>query len=118
MNFQDKVFETTADFRARAAALTRTAIGAARLQANAASGRVSKLKTTLGALTLAGRQLNKVARRHVSRLVKQNSSIARDAGKEISALARSTYRQLSKQDAAPVRRTRKSAARKRAAKAA
>jgi hypothetical protein len=118
MNFQDKVFETTADFRVRAAALTQAALDAARLQAGVASGRVAKLKTTLSALQVAGRELNKVTRRHVSRLVKQNSSIARDAGKEFSALARSTLQQLSRGPAAPVRKARKTAARKRAAKAA
>ena len=115
MNFQDKVFESTADFRARAASLTQAAFATARTRANQAAGRVAKLKPALAALQVAGREFNKVARRHVSRLVKQNSTIARDAGKDVSALARSTYLQLSKREAAPARKPRKTAARKRAA---
>ena len=118
MNFQDKVIETTADFRARAAALTQAALVTVRAQADAATGKVAQLKTSLSALQLAGREFNKVARRHVSRFVKQNSSIAREAGKEVSALARTTYQQLSKREAAPARKPRKTAARKRTAKAA
>jgi hypothetical protein len=57
-----------------------------------------------------------VARRHVSRFVKENSVIARDAGKEVTALARSTYSSLIKQAASPARKSARktSAARKRA----
>jgi hypothetical protein len=120
MNFHDKVFETTADFRARAVALSHTAIDGVRVCASAASSRVAVLRSSLSALRVAGRELNKVTRRHVSRLVKQNSSIARNAGKEFSALARATLQQLS-QDAAPARKVRKPpkvAAGKRTAKAA
>ena len=100
MNFQEKVFETTADFRAQAAK------------------RVETLKGSLAALKVAGVEFNKVARRHVTRCVKENSVIAAEAGKEVSALARATYAQLANKPAAPARKarkTRKPVARTRAA---
>jgi hypothetical protein len=97
MNFQEKVFETTADFRAQAAK------------------RVETLKGSFAALKVAGAEFNKVARRHVSRFVKENSAIATEAGKDVSALARATYARLASKPAAPARKTRKPAARKRAA---
>jgi hypothetical protein len=101
MNFQEKVAETTADFRAKAAK------------------RVETLKGSLAALKVAGTELNKVARRHVSRFVKENSAIATEAGKEVGALARATYAQLANKPSVTPRKTRKPAARKRAtAKAA
>jgi|SRR5689334_12383681 len=118
MNFQDKVIETTADFRARAAALAQTAFVNVRARANATTGRVARLKTSLTALQAAGRELNKVARRHVFRFVQQNASIARDAGKDVSALARSTYQQLADRKSASARKPRKTAARKRNTSAA
>lgn len=114
MNFQDKVFESAADFRARAIALTQTTLAGARSRATQAAGSVAQLKTSLAALRVAGRELNKVASRHVARFVKQNSSLAREAGKEVSALARSTYRQLSKREAT-AGKSRKTVTRKRAA---
>lgn len=101
MNFQEKVFETTADFRAIAAK------------------RMETLKGSLAALKVAGNEFNKVARRHASRFVKENSAIAVEAGKEVGALARATYAQLAKKPATATRKARKPAARKRAtAKAA
>ena len=95
MNFQEKVFETTAEFRAQAAR------------------RVETLKGSLAALKSAGTELNKVARRHVSRFVKENSAIAVEAGKEVGALARATYAQLANKPAATIRKARKPTARKR-----
>ena len=118
MNFQTKIIETAADFRARAAAVTEATVEIARGQAAANAGRVARIKTSLSALQLAARELNKVARRHVSRLVKQNSTIAREAGKEVTALARSTYQQMSKRDAEVTRKPPKATARKRATKRA
>ena len=118
MNFQSKVFETTADLRARAAALANVAVVTARTRANQAAERVGTLKGSLAALQLAGRDFNKVARRHVSKFVKQNTAIAREAGKDVSALARSTYSQLATRETVVTRKPRKAAARKRAAKAA
>jgi hypothetical protein len=106
MNFQEKLFENTAALRARAAAL--------------ATKRVAVLKGSFSALTVAGRELNKVARRHALRFVKENSSLAMEAGKDVSALARTTYATLAKRTAAPKQKARKTpAVRKRvAAKAA
>lgn len=101
MNFQDKVFESTADLRARTAK------------------RLHILKTSLGALKVAGREFNKVARRHVSRFVKENSVLAIEAGQDVRALARSTYAQISGVEVKPARKVRKAASpRKRATKAA
>lgn len=113
MNFQDQVIESTADFRAGAAALADATVHRAR--AVLTSKRADSVKASLTALQLAGREFNKVARRHVARFVKQNSVIARDAGKEVTALARSTYSSLAKQVAGPAAKTaRKTTARKRA----
>jgi hypothetical protein len=105
MNFQEKMFESTAGLRARAAAV--------------AAKRVEALKGSFAALTVAGRELNKVARRHAVRFVKENSSLAIDAGKDVSALARTTYASLAKRDTAKQKARKTPAARKRAtAKAA
>ena len=94
MNFQEKLFETTADFRSRAAALATVAVAAARARAQVAAKRVEGLKGTFEVLSVAGREFNKVARRHVGRFVKENSTIAAAAGKDVSSLARSTYSTL------------------------
>ncbi len=101
MNFQEKMFETTADLRGRAAAL--------------AAKRVEALKGSLTALTVAGRELNKVARRHAVRFVKENSSLAIDAGKDVSALARSTYATLAKRGTVKQKARKAPTVRKRAA---
>ncbi len=60
----------------------------------------TSLKGSFATLTVAGRELNKVARRHAARFVKENSTIAVDAGKDVSALARTTYATLAKRAAA------------------
>ncbi|MEJ0084486.1 MAG: hypothetical protein WDO72_02280 [Pseudomonadota bacterium] len=99
MNFQEKVLEATAELRSRAAK------------------RVEGLKGSLATLSVASREFNKVARRHVARFVKENSTIAVAAGKDVSALARTTFATLAKRPAAKT--TRKPPARKRSsAKAA
>jgi len=95
MNLQEKVLESTAALRARAAK------------------RVDDLKGSLATLTVAGRELNKVARRHVARFVKENSTLAVSAGKEVSALARNTYATLSTRPAAPQKARKAVSARKR-----
>jgi hypothetical protein len=118
MNFQEKVFETTAELRSRATAFANATIVAARSQATQAARRVDTLKGSLASLKVAGRALNTVARRHGSRFVKENSAIALDAAKDVSALARATYSQLSKRETAAARKRRKPTARKRASKAA
>jgi hypothetical protein len=117
MNFQEKVLETTADLRARAAALANAAVANARTRAEVAARRVNVLKGSFTALTVAGRELNKVARRHATRFVKENSTIAVSASKDVSALARTTYATLT-QRAAPAKARKAPAARKRAARKA
>jgi hypothetical protein len=120
MNLQEKMFETTAELRTRAAALATEAISRARVRAQLAAKRVESLKGSISALTVAGRELNKVARRHAVRFVKENSSLAADAGKDVSALARSTYATLARRaptKRAPIKRVARKAtpARKRTA---
>jgi len=118
MNFQEKLFESTADLRTRAAALANVAVSRARARAQVAATRVEALKGTFGALTVAGREFNKVARRHAIRFVKENSTIAVEAGKDVSALARTTYATLAKRTAAPQKARKAPAARKRAVRKA
>jgi hypothetical protein len=115
MNFQDKMRETTAELRERAAALASAAVKTARARAENAARRVEMLKGPLAKLTQAGRELNKVARRHAVRFVKENSSIAVEAGKDVSALARTTYASLAKRPVAPKTTARKAAPRRRSA---
>ena len=117
MNFQEKLMEASAEIRTRAAALAASAMGNARAQAELAGKRATQLKASLAVLNGAGRELNKVARRHAARFVKQNSSIAADVRKEVTTLAQSTYASLTRR-AAPKKARRAPAARKRAAKAA
>jgi hypothetical protein len=118
MNFQEKLLESTADLRARAAAIANVAVTTARTRAKLAAKQIVVLKGSFGALTIAGREFNKVARRHAARFVKENSTIAVSAGKDVSALARTTYATLTQRAAAPKARkspaTRKRAARKAA----
>ena len=76
------------------------ALATARMRAQAAAKRADVLKGSLATLTVAGRELNKVARRHAARFVKENSTIAVNAGKDVSALARTTYATLAKRAAA------------------
>jgi hypothetical protein len=117
MKFQEKLLEATADLRSRAALLADEALKTARLRAGITARRVDGLKDSLATLTTAGRAFNKVARRHVTRFVKENSTIAVAAGKDVSALARTTFATLAKRPAA--KKARKAAVRKRStAKAA
>jgi hypothetical protein len=118
MNFQSKVIETTTNLRAQIYALADTAMDATRARAAETAQRAGSLKGTFATLRLAGGQLGKVARRHVSRLVEQNSSLVVDAGKDFSALARATYAQLARRDTVTARKPRKTTSRKRKAKSA
>jgi hypothetical protein len=113
MNLQEKVFETAAGLRARATALADAALVNARARAAFAARRVDTLKGSLASLNVAGRALNTVARRHGSRFVKENSAIALDAAKDVSALARATYSQLAKRGATTTPKRSKALARKR-----
>ena len=116
MNFQEKVLETTAELRTRAAAFANVAVTTARARAEIAAKRVQGLKGSISVLTVAGREFSKLARRHTSRFVKENSSITASAGKDVSALARDTYATLIQR--APTTRARKTPARKRAPRTA
>ena len=122
MNFQEKVLEATADLRSRAALLADEALKTARARAGIAAKRVEVLKGSLATLSVASREFNKVARRHAVRFVKENSTLAAAAGKDVSVLARTTFAALAKRPATLKARkpsARKPAARKRAsAKAA
>jgi hypothetical protein len=111
MNFQEKLLETTADLRSRAAVLAGAALKTARARAGVAAKRVELLKGSLATLNVASREFNKVARRHAARFIKENSTIATAAGKDVSSLARTTFATLAKRPAA--NKARKPAARKR-----
>lgn len=117
MNFQEKLMEASADLRARAASFAASAIGNARVQADLAAKRATRLKASLTVLNGAGRELNKVARRHATRFVKQNSIIAAEVRKDVTTLAQSTYATLTRRPA-PKKARRAPAARKRAVRAA
>ena len=118
MNFQEKLFEASADLRSRAAALAASALETARSRAGQASQRVAGLKGPISVLNGAGRVFNKVARRHAVRFVKQNSTIAAAVRKDVTELARTTYASLAGRPAAKKKARRASATRKRTAKAA
>jgi len=107
VNFQEKIVEASSDLRARATRFTTAALDVARARADIAAKRMDVLKTSLAALSLAGRELNKVAQRHASRFVKENSAIAAAAGKDVGALARSTYASLAGRKSATKTKARK-----------
>jgi hypothetical protein len=115
MNFQEKLFETTAALRSQAAAIAHVAVSTARARAGIAAKRVMDVKESIAALTVAGRALNKVARRHAVRFVKENSTIAVDAGKDVSALARTTYATLAKRSVVTSKARKTTSKRKRPA---
>jgi hypothetical protein len=91
MNFQEKLLETAAEVRVRAASAAASALETAREGAILATRRARELKGSLIVLKSAGRALNKVARRHVGRLVSGNRAIALAAGRDLGTLARDTY---------------------------
>jgi hypothetical protein len=108
MNLQEKVFEVAAELRARSFALAHTALEAGRARAQG----------SLTTLSVNGRELNKVVRRHATRFVKENSTIVRAAGKDVSAIARQTYAGFTNSGAKkPTGPTRKSAASRKRARA-
>jgi hypothetical protein len=94
MNFQEKLFENATYLRTRAAALAATAIATSRARAKVAVNRIDGLKGTFGVVTLAGRELNQVARRHATSFLRKNAAIAADARKDVSTLVRKTYSSL------------------------
>jgi hypothetical protein len=94
MNFQEKLIESAGDIRARAATLAAGAVEAARENVTLAAQRARDLRGSLTLIRSAGLELGGVARRHVSRLVSENRAIAIEAGRDLTALARSTYAML------------------------
>lgn len=120
MNLQRVFLDTSTTLRARARAVVTSALDLARAQVQDANRRAQVVKRSLATLSVASRELNHVAKRHAARLVKENSAIAVSAGRDLSALARSTYSTLAgRKPRAPARKKRVAATRKRAsAKAA
>jgi hypothetical protein len=91
MNFQEKLSETAAEVRVRAASAATAAFHTAREGATLAARRAQALKKSLAVLKGAGKELKQVAGRHVGRFVSENRAIAADAGRDLGTLARSTY---------------------------
>ena len=114
MNFQEKLLETTADLRARAMSFANAALPQARARL---AKRVVVLKQSLATLSVAGRAFNEVARAHGARFVKENSAIASKAGRDVSALARTTFATLAKGTAPKARATATKARKPRAKRA-
>jgi hypothetical protein len=117
MNFQEKLFETTANLRTRAAAIAAVTVVRTRARADLAVKRIDGLKGTLGVLAVAGRKLNKVVRRHAVSFLRENSAIAAGAGKDVSSLARNTYSALGGKRGAVKAKARKAPAARKHAKA-
>jgi hypothetical protein len=118
MNFQEKMFEATQDLRARAATLAQSALITARERATVAARRVEKrvgaLKISLTTLGVAGRELEKVARRHGSRFVKENATIAQAARKDVTSLALTTFDAIAKRATSATKAKRGTAKKPRA----
>jgi hypothetical protein len=108
MNFQHRFLEASSDLRARAAQLTTAAV--VRARTGVAIKRVDMLKGSAATLSGAGRALHKVARRHASRFVAENAAIAVAAGKDVGALARTTFAALSGRKVVAAKSARKSRA--------
>ena len=107
MNFQEKMLVVATDLGSRSLALAQTALDAGRVRAQDAARRAALVQASLG---VSGRELNKVVRRHAARFVKENVTIARAAGSDVSAIARDTYARFTKSgDKKQVSPTRKSA---------
>jgi hypothetical protein len=106
MNIQDKIIENTQALRARAATFGKAALIAARERAGVAVNRVERrvgaLKSSLTTLGVAGRELEKVARRHGAQFVKQNATIALAARKDVTSLALSAFDAIAKKRVATV----------------
>jgi hypothetical protein len=118
MNFQEKMLEATQDLRARAATLAQSALLTAREQAGVAARRAEKrvgaLKVSLKTLGVAGRELEKVARRHGVKFVKQNTTIAQAARKDVTSLALTTLDAIAKRAATDTKSKRATAKKPRA----
>ena len=123
MNFQEKVFETAAQWRARARNLAESAFEAARDRRQIAARRIEGVRKSLVVLKNAGLELNQVARRHANRFAEENSPLISAARKDVSRLARTTFSALKQGTTAKSRKTGSrrnstSATRRRAARTA
>jgi hypothetical protein len=107
MNLQSKVLQTADRLRRQAVIIATAAWASAVDRAEVALKRATRLRGSVATLTDAGRELNKVTRAHTLRFIRDNSELARDAGKDISALARSTFVTLNRRAPAKVKTTRK-----------
>jgi hypothetical protein len=117
MNFQEKMLDASAELRACAAALATSTLHATRARASVAARRVARLRKSFSILEAARREFSSVARQHAKRFVKQNSPLVAAVRKDVSELARSTYRTLATGNVS--RKSRRDApTRKRARKAA
>ena len=103
MNLQEKLFETSAELRSRAQAFAATAVEKADAAAKQVEQRLGGLRGSLAVLNSAGRKFNKVARRHATSFVKQNSTLVAQVRDDVSELARSTFTTLT----APASKPRK-----------
>jgi len=117
MNLQEKLYETSGDLRERAAHLAAVVVTTARARAKVAVKRFDALRGSLSVLSVAGRELNRVARRHAGSFVRENSAIAAHARKDVSSLARKTYSTLTVQRGVVKAKARKSPAVRKPAKA-
>ena len=121
MDFQDKIIEGTQVLRARAATLGKAALIVARERAGIAANRVEKrvgaLKSSLTTLGVAGRELEKVARRHGAQFVKQNATIAQAARKDVTSLALSAFDAIANKRVASVAKKARKPVRKTTSRA-
>jgi hypothetical protein len=118
MNFQEKIVEASVLLRDHAAALADAALGRTRTRADRAGRQISGFRYSLVVLNDAGRQLNKVARLHAGRFVKQNSPLVTAVRKEVSDLARTTFLALKTGGKAPKTVRKAATSRKRVRNAA
>ena len=116
MNLQEKLYETTSDLRESAAHLAAVVVTTARARAKVAVKRFDGLRGSLSVLSVAGRELNRVARRHAGSFVRENSAIAAHARKDVSSLARKTYSTLTVQRGVVKAKARKAPAARKPAK--
>jgi len=94
MNFQEKLTDLAQRVRSNPAAFASAAAAAARRRLEAGQRRMHVLRKSFDVLNSAGQEFGQVTRHHANRLMKQNSPLLAAAGKDISALARTTFRTL------------------------
>jgi hypothetical protein len=100
MIFQEKLRETAAEFRGRAAALADIAIANSRAHVLKVEQRLNAVAPSFAALAAAGVKFGRVARLHARQFTKTNSSLAVAAGEDVAALLRHTYATIAKREVA------------------